>query len=70
MKDMLGHELEIGDTVVLNRLYGNSYKQYKMIAVKIMRLTEKTVIYSGRGYNNEAVQGKMVANKVVKVAKV
>lgn len=70
MKDMLGHELEIGDTVVLNRLYGNSYKQYKMIAVKVMRLTEKTVIYSGKGYNDEAVQGKMVANKVVKVAKV
>ena len=70
MKDMLGHELEIGDTVVLNRLYGNSYKKYRMIAVKIMRLTEKTVIYSGIGYNNEAVQGKMVANKVVKVAKV
>ena len=67
---MLGHELEIGDTVVLNRLYGNSYKQYKMIAVKVMRLTEKTVIYSGKGYNDEAVQGKMVANKVVKVAKV
>lgn len=65
MKDFLGNELNVGDTIVLNKLYGNSYKKYKMISVKITRMTDKMVFYAGIGYNNEKVEGKMQGNKVV-----